>query len=161
MSGSPPGQPEWLSLADEERVWLRVAPSRNLVLGALAVGFVLLMTMSVTVSAMSDLGTGRAVSLAVLLGIVALLVAAFLYVRRNDYVLTSERVCAGVGLGSKRARTVPLTDVRDVTVEQATWQQLLNLGTLRFVTDEGVLAFALVENPAHLHQRALQVVDVA
>jgi uncharacterized membrane protein YdbT with pleckstrin-like domain len=160
MSGSPPEQPAWLTLTDGERVWLRTAPSRNLVLAALAVGFVLLLTMSVAVSAMGDLATGRAVSLTVLLAIVALLLAAFLYIRRNDYVLTSERACAGVGLGSKRTRAVALADVQDVTVEQSGWQQLVNLGTLRFVTAGEDLRFALVENPAHLHQRALQFVDV-
>lgn len=160
MSGSPPEPPEWLSLADGERVWLRVSPSRNLVLAALAAGFVSLLAMSVAVSAMNDIGTGRAVSLTVLLGIVGLLLAAFLYTRRNAYVLTSERICAGVGLGSKRTRTVALEDVHDVTVEQSTWQRLVNLGTLRFATDDGDLTFALVENPAHLHQQALQFVDI-
>lgn len=158
MSGAPPGPPEWLSVSDGERVWLRVSPSRNLVLVALTVGFVLLLMMSVTVSAMGDLGTGRAVSLTVLLFIVALLVGAFLYIRHREYVLTSERVCAGVGLITKRTRAVDLGEVEEVTVEQSTWQQLVNLGTLRFASGEGDVAFELVENPARLHQQALQFV---
>lgn len=160
MSGSAPTPPEWLALDDGERVWLRASPSRNLVLAALATGFVALLAMSVAVSAMDDPGTGRAVSLAVLLSIVGLLLAAFLHIRRNEYVLTSERACAGTGLRSKRVRSVALADVRDVTVERSTWQQLVNVGTLRFVADEGDLRFALVEHPAHIHRRALQVVDL-
>lgn len=161
MSGSTPSPPEWLPLNDGERVWLRASPSRNLVLAALAAGFVLLLAMSMVVSAMNDLGTGRAVSLAVLLVIVGLLVAAFLVTRRNEYVLTSDRVCAGIGLGSKRVTWVDTEEVRDVTVEQSRWQQLVNVGTLRFVADSGDLTFALVESPVHLQQQALQFVDVA
>lgn len=157
MRGSTQNPPEWLTLDDGERVEIRVSPSRNLVLASLTVGFVLLLAMSVAVSTMTDLGTGRALSLAVLLFIVGLLVATFLVTRRNEYVLTSERVCAGIGLGSKRVVSVYLENVRDVSVEQSSWHQLLNIGTVRFVTESDELAFALVENPMYLHQQALQV----
>lgn len=160
MSGSTPGPPEWLALDDGERVWLRASPSRNLVLAALAAGFVLLLAMSVAVSAMNDLGTGRAVSFTVLLFIVGLLLAAFLLIRRNEYVVTNERVCVGIGFGSKRTTSVAIEDVRDVTVEQSGWQQLVSVGTLRFVADDGDLAFTLVENPSRLYQQVLQVVEV-
>lgn len=160
MNDSAPRPPEWLPLEDGEQVWLRVSPSRNLVLAALVVGFALLLVMSVTVSATNDLDTGRAVSFTVLVIIVGLLLAASLVSRRNEYVLTSERACAGVGLGSKHVTTVDLEVVRDVTVEQSTWQQLANVGTLRFVADGGDLTFSLVENPSGLHQRVLQFVEV-
>lgn len=160
MSGSTPSPPTWLDLDDGERVWMRVTPSRNLVLAALTVGFVLLLVMSVAVSAMSDLGTGRAVSLTVLLVIVGLLVVAFLLTKRSEYVLTSHRVCAGVGLGSKRVVAVDLHDVRDVTVEQSTWQRLASVGTLRFVADGDDLRFTLVGNPTYLQQRAFELVDL-
>lgn len=160
MSGSTPTPPAWLDLDDGERVWMRVSPSRNLVLAALTVGFVLLLVMSVAVSAMSDLGTGRAVSLTVLLVIVGLLVVAFILTKRNEYVLTSERVCAGVGLGSKRVASVDLHDVRDVTVEQSAWQRLASVGTLRFVADGDDLRFTLVGNPTYLQQQAFEVVDL-
>lgn len=160
MNDPTPSPPEWLTLDDGERVWLRASPSRNLVLAALTAGFVLLLVMSVSVSAMNDPGTGRAVSLAVLLLIVGLLVTAYLLIQRNEYVLTSERVCAGVGLRSKRVTAVDLEDVHDVTVEQSSWQRLMNVGSLRFVVDGKDLTFALIENPAYLHQQALQFVDI-
>lgn len=160
MSVSASGPPEWLALEDGEQVWLWESPSRNLVLVALAAGFALLLAMSVVVSTMADVGTGRAVSLTVLLVIVGLLVAAFLVIKRSEYVLTSDRICTGVGLRSKRVTTVDLADVRDVTVEQSTWQNVVNVGTLRFVTDGDDLTFTMVRDPSVLHQQALQLVDV-
>lgn len=160
MSGSTPGPPEWVSLTHDERVWLRVSPSRNLVLAALVAGSGLLLVMSVGVSAMHDLGTGRLVSFTVLLVIVGLLVAASLVTHRLEYVLTSERVCVGVGLRSKRTRFIDLENVQDVSVEQSWWHRLANVGTVRFVTAGGDLAFALVENPGDVQRQALQVVDL-
>lgn len=160
MSGSAPSPPEWVTLADGERVWLSVQPSRNLVLAALTVGFALLLAMSVAVSAMSDLSTGRAVSLTVLLLIVGLILAAFLVTRRREYVLTSDRVCAGVGFRNKRGESLAVEDVEDVVVDQTTWQQLANVGTLRFVGDGDELDWPLVGNPAYLQQQALQFVPL-
>lgn len=160
MNGAAPSPPEWVNLGDDERVWLRVRPSRNLVLVALTVGFALLLAMSVAVSAMSDLTTGRAVSLTVLLLIVGLILAAFLLTRRREYLLTSERVCAGIGFGNKRGESLAIEDVDDVVVEQSTWQQLANVGTLRFVGAGDELAWSLVGNPAYLQQQALQIVTL-
>lgn len=162
MSESTPRPPEWLSLAADEQVWLQASPSRNLVLGSLTLGFVLLIGMSILVSFFTDLATGRVVSFAVLMLILGLLAAAYLVIKSREYVLTSERVCAAAGLSSKRVSAVALDDVRDVTVEQSTWQQLLNMGTLRFVTDgeREAVEFALVENPVSVYQHALQVVDI-
>ncbi|WP_396611323.1 PH domain-containing protein [Haloferax sp. S1W] len=160
MGSSTLSPPAWLTLADSEQVWVRTAPSRNLVLAALATGFVLLLVMSVTVSAMDDLQTGRAVSFTVLLLIVGLLVVAFLITKRNEYVLTSDRVCTGVGLRSKRVTAVAVRDVQDVTVEQSTWQQLVNVGTVRFVAGGDDLRFSLVGNPVYLQQQVFQFVDI-
>lgn len=161
MSGPAPAPPEWLTLEDGERVLLRVSPSRNLILAALAVGFVLLLAMSVFVSTMTDLRTGRVVSLAVLLLIVGLLVAAFLHIRRNEYVLTDEGVYTGTGLASKRVASAGHDEVSDVTVEQSSWQQLANVGTLRFVVDGGDLTFGFVDRPTYLYQDALEIVEEA
>lgn len=159
MNDSTPSPPAWLALDGDERLWLRASPSRNLVLAALAVGFVLLLVMSVAVSAMNDLGTGRAVSLSVLLLIVGLLLAAFVATKRAEYVITSDRVCAAIGLRSKRVETVPVERVRAVTVEQSTWQRLANVGTLRFVGDGEELTFSLVGNPRFVQEKAFEIVD--
>lgn len=160
MGTSAPSPPEWVTLDSDERVWLRATPSSNLVLASLAVGFVLLIAMSVLVSFFTDLATGRVVSFAVLVLIVALLVAAYAVTKRREYVLTSERAYAGVGLTEKRVSSVELTDVREVTVEQSDWERVLNVGSLRFVTDgDSQVTFALVENPAHVYQQVRQFVD--
>lgn len=160
MSGPPLSPPDWLSLGENEQVWLRRSPSQNLVLAALVGGMALLLVMSVVVSVMRDLGTGRLVSFTVLLLIVGLLVAAFLIIRRYEYVVTSRRICSGRGLGSKQVTSVDLEEVTDVTVEQSGWQQLVNVGTIQFVTDDGGLAFAFMENPMHVHQQVLQFVEI-
>lgn len=163
MSESTPGPPEWLSLEADEQVWIQASPSANLVLASLAVGFGLLLGMSVLVGFFTDVATGRVVSFVVLLLILTLLAAAYFVMNRREYVLTSKRVYAGIGLSSKRVSSANLADVSDVTVEQSGWQQLLNMGTLRFVTDgeRESIEFALVENPAYVYQRVLQFVDVS
>lgn len=159
MGASGGRAPEWLSLAAGERVLLRAEPSKNLVLAALTAGFVLLLAMSVLVSALSDLRTGRAVSFAGLVAIVGLIVGAYLVVQRREYVLTDERVCVGVGLRDERVATVDLGDVEAVTVEQAVWHRPVDVGTLRFVTGDRDLAFSFVETPHRLHEQVLGVVD--
>lgn len=157
---STPDPPEGVPLARGEQVWLHATPSTNLVLAALGVGFAILVAMSVVVGFFLDIAAGRAVSLAGLVLIVSLLVAAYAVTRTREYLLTSERVCAVVGLTEKRVAAADLDDVRDVTVEQSRWQRLVNVGDVRFVTETGSVEFALVENPAHLRQRALQLVEV-
>lgn len=161
MSDTPPGPPDWLELEDGERVWLRTRPSRNLVLAALTVGFVLLIAMSVFVGALGDLATGRVVSFVVLALIVALLVAAFLLTHSRRYVLTSDRVVTATGFRSKRVESVPVDRVTDVTVEQSAWQRPVSVGTVRFdAGDDGTLRFGLVGHPATVYQRALRFVDL-
>lgn len=155
-----PSPPEWVTLAQGERVWLRAAPSTNLVLAALAVGFVILLVLSVVVGFVLGIAAGRAVSFAGLVLVVALLLAAAAVTRTRDYLLTSERVCAAVGVTDKRVTSADLDDVQAVTVEQSSWQGLVNVGDLRFVTEDGSVEFALVADPARLHRQALQFVDV-
>lgn len=159
MGGTGGRPPEWLSTATDERVLLRAEPSKNLVLAALTAGFVLLLAMSVLVSALSDLRTGRAVSFAGLVVIVGLIVGASLVVQRREYVLTDERACVGVGFRDERVASIDLADVEGVTVEQSVWQRLVNVGTLRFVGVDRDLAFSFVEEPLRVHARVLGAVD--
>lgn len=163
MGHSPPDPPRWVTLDSGEQVWLRATPSTNLVLGGLAVGFVLLIGMSILVGFFTDdLATGRAVSFGVLVLIVALLVAAYAVINTREYVLTNERAYSGVGLRNKRVSSVEFEHVRDVTVQQSRWQRPLRVGTLRFVTDDGsAIEFALVENPMDVHQQVLRIVEGA
>lgn len=159
MSAPTPSRPEWLTLEDDEQVWLRATPSTNLVLASLAVGFVLLLAMSVVVGFLADLATGRAMSFAVLVLIVALLGAAYVVIKRREYVLTSKRASIGVGLRSKRVSSVAIEDVRDVRVEQSGWQRWVDIGDLRFVADEGTVRFAFVDEPTDLYEYAVEFVE--
>jgi uncharacterized membrane protein YdbT with pleckstrin-like domain len=162
MSDSGPGSPEWVTLDADEHVRFVVSPSRNLVLASLAIGFSLLITMSVGVGLLSDLATGRIVSLATLVLIVALLIGAYALTGAYQYVLTSDRAVVGTGLWRKRADSVTLQAVTDVVVDQPIWQRLLSVGTVQLVTTTGAtVEFKFVESPAVLGQqiRRLAAVD--
>jgi membrane protein implicated in regulation of membrane protease activity len=149
-----------MTLHAGERVWLRATPSTNLVLASLAVGFVLLVAMSIVVGTLTDLATGQAVSFVILVLIVALLVAAYLVTERREYVLTSNRACVGTGLRSKWVSAIAIGNVRDVRVEQSRWQRWVDIGDLRFVTDDGTtVRFAHVDDPAALHEHAVEIVE--
>lgn len=152
--------PKWLDLRADEQVLLRAAPSSNLILASLITGVVLMLAMAVVVGFFTDISTGRQVSFAVLVGIVSLILGTFLVTKRREYVVTTKRVCTAVGLTNERVVECPLEGVRDVTVEQSDWQQLFNVGTLRFATEGGDdVRFALVENPTGMQGRLLQFVD--
>lgn len=158
---SPTEHPDWLDLDGDERVLVRARPSSNIVLASLIVGLILMFTMAVVVSFVTTHRTGRLLSLGVLLGIVGLLVLAFLVTRRREYVLTSHRVCSAVGFLEKEVTSVPVGRVCDVTVQQSWWQQLFQVGTLHFALDGGDgVSFQLVEDPSTLQQRVLQFVDL-
>ncbi len=162
MSDSGPGSPEWVTLDADEHVRFVVSPSRNLVLASLAIGFGLLITMSVGVGFLSNLAAGRIVSLATLVLIVALLVGAYALTEAYQYVLTSERAVVGAGLWRKRADSVALQAVTDVAVDQPTWQRVLNVGTVQLVTTTGaIIEFEFVERPNEVgqHIRRLAAVD--
>lgn len=161
MSPTTPGTPEWLTLDGDERVLVQTTPSSNLVLASLVVGMVAMFGMALVVSFLTTRQTGRLISLTVLLGIVGLLVAAFLVTRRREYVLTNQRVCMGVGFLDKEVTSVPVGRVGDVTIEQSWWQQLFQVGTLHFAAGRDGISFRFVENPASLQQRVLQFVDLS
>lgn len=160
MSGSTPRPPDWLSLETDEQVLLRASPSRNLLLATLVVGFVFLTGMSLLVSFYTDLATGRVAMFTVLLFILGTVAGVYIGIERREYVLTSDRVCVGVGLLSTRVSSVALDEVRNVTVEQSGWQQPLNVGSLRFATDDEAdeVSFALVDDPQTVYGQILHVV---
>jgi uncharacterized membrane protein YdbT with pleckstrin-like domain len=148
MSDRERHAPAWMTLDADEHVRFVVSPSRNLVLGSLGVGFMLLIAMSVGVGFFTDVTTGRMVSFATLVLIVGLLVGAYGLTETRQYVLTNDRAVVGVGLRTKRTSAVALDAVDAVEVVQPTWQQFLNVGTVRLVTTAGTsVAFELVERP--------------
>jgi uncharacterized membrane protein YdbT with pleckstrin-like domain len=159
MAG-PPASPEWLDLRPDERVVLQAAPSSNLVLVSLIAGVAMMLGMAVVVGFFTSVATGRRVSFVVLVGIVALIAGTFVLTKRREYVVTTARVCTAVGLTGERVTEYPIEHVRDVTVEQSGWQQLFNLGTLRFATDDEDVRFSLVENPTGLQGRILQFIEL-
>lgn len=157
MAGASP-TPDWLDLRPDEQMVLRAAPSSNLVLASLVFGVLLMLTMAVVVGFLTSLTTGRQVSFVVLVGIVSLIAGTFLITKRREYVVTTARVCTAVGLTDERVTERPLEAIHDVTVEQSGWQQLFNVGTLRFVTDSDELRFSLIEDPTGLQSRILQFI---
>lgn len=161
MAGHENSAPDWLEPRADEYVLLRASPSQNLVLASLIAGVLAMVGMAVVVGFFLGLRFGRPVSFAVLLLVVALIAGAFVVTKRREYVLTSQRVCAAVGLTEKRVTAYPLEGIRDVTIEQSGWQQLFNVGTIRFAAGDGDVSFRLVENPAALQRRVLQFVDLS
>lgn len=152
--------PDWLALRDSEQVLVRTAPSNNLVLGGLVVGFGLLLLMSLGVSFGTSLETGRAVSFVVLVAIVGILVTAYGVMVSREYVLTDERACVGRGVTDRRPASIDLADVREVDLTQPTWQELIALGTVRFVTRDGEnLTFRLIENPALVSRQGKRLAE--
>lgn len=161
MADPDDSAPDWLEPRADEHVLLRASPSQNLVLASLIAGVVAMVLMAVVVGFFLGIGVGRPVSFAVLLLVVALIAGAFVVTKRREYVLTSQRVCAAVGLTGKRVTSYPLEGIHDVTIEQSGWQQLFDVGTIRFSAGEGDVSFRLVENPAGLQRRILQFVDLS
>jgi uncharacterized membrane protein YdbT with pleckstrin-like domain len=140
--------PEWLTLAADERVQFALSPSSNLVLASLGVGITLLVAMSVGVGFVDSLATGRVVSFVTLVIIVMLLVGAYGLTEARQYVLTTDRAVVASGLRARRTTSVELAAVDDVQVVQTSWQQLLNVGTVRIRTTRGItVELKLVENP--------------
>lgn len=156
-----PSSPAWLDLEDDEYVVLRSAPSANLVLAALLIGVGLLLAMGIVVGFFTNRATGRTVSFTVLILIVALIAGAFLLTKRREYVVTDRRAFATVGFLDREVSACPLVDVTDLAVEQSTWQQLFNVGTLRFEAEGGGVAFRFLENPNVVQSRLLGLVDLS
>lgn len=149
------GTPGWLTLSPGETVRLRAGPSQNLLLAGIGAGMTLLLVVSVVVAAVGDVGTGRALSFAVVVLVVVILAGTYALVHRWEYAVTSERVCVATGLLSREPRTVPLDDVAEVRVDQSRWQRLVSVGDLVFDAGEGTLRFALVGNPRRAQEQVL------
>jgi len=156
----PPPSPSWLELADEEYVLLRTTPSSNLVLAAVLLGLSVMMAMAVVVGFLTTPAVGRPVSFVVLIMIIGAIAGTFLLTKRREYVVTDRRALAAVGFLDREVSSCPLSEVRDLAVEQSTWQQLFDVGTLRFeAADDGVV-FRSLENPTGVQSRLLGRVDL-
>lgn len=154
--------PEWLDLRGDEHVLLRATPSQNVLLASLIAGVVLMLAMAVVVGFLTGIQTGRRLSFIVLIFIVGLIAGSFLVTKRHEYVVTNQRLCSAEGITDKHVTHVPLTGVTDVTIQQSWWQQLFNVGSVRFdvVDSDEAASFGLVENPAEFQRQVLQVVDL-
>lgn len=136
----------------------RANPSANLLLAIIVAGFVGLVVGSVAFATAGNPELGFRVSLLLVAILMIGIGVGFLAIRGREYVLTTERVCRGVGPTSKRVSTVDLDRVEDVVLEQPTWQRWLGVGTIRFETDDGdTLTFYLVDNPQVVYDQALSL----
>lgn len=58
--------------------------------------------------------------------------------------------------------SLTLDEVSDVAVDQSGWQGWLNLGNLRFITDNGhAIKFAFLGNPELAYERSLESLEAA
>lgn len=155
------GTPEWLTLDRDERVWVRARPSKNLLLLVVAVGTALFLALGIVGILFSiDVDIGRTVSLVVMILLLVLTAGVFLLTRAREFAVTSHRVCAAAGLGSKEVTTIELDEVTDVDIRQTGWQSLVRVGDLRFVDGDGeALRFTSVEQPNRVHERVLEAVE--
>lgn len=161
---SAPGQlgpPYWLTLENDESVRVRARPSKNLLLATFAIGTVLLLGVGILAIFMDiDIMTGRLLTVVVLTVIMVMTGGVYLVTRRHEYVVTNRRICEGTGLTSKQVSAVDLDEVNDVDVQQSGWQGWLNIGTMRFVTDDGhTVRFALIENPQWVYERTVESLE--
>lgn len=153
------GTPEWLTLGREETVYLRAGPSKNLLLAGTGAGTALLVTVAAIVGALGDIATGRILSFAGLVVVLAILGGIYLFVRQWEYAVTSHRVCVASGVRSRETTTVRLADVESVTLEQSRWQRLVNVGDLLFVTGERTVRFSSIEDPRRVHEQVVARVE--
>lgn len=157
------GTPEWLTLERDERVLVWARPSKNLLLLTFVAGTVLFVALGVVgILFTVDVDTARTVTLALLLLLFVATAGVYLLTGYREYAVTSHRVCTATGLGSKEVSTVETGAVRDVVVEQAGWQSLVNVGDLRFDVDGGpAVQFTAVEKPGRVHERVLAAIESA
>lgn len=152
--------PAWIPLEDDERVTLRAAPSRKLLLAAFAAAFVLLVGLSILVGLVDDIGAGRRLSWITVVLTVGTILYADYTVRRREYVVTDRRAAVGVGLRSKDVDEIALDAVKDVVVERATWQEWFGTGNVRLEASAGgALTFAFVERPHAVIERVLPLLE--
>lgn len=157
--GRAPAAPDWLTLASGESVVLRTAPSKNLLLVGLAVGMLLLVGISVLVSAIGDIIAGRIISFAGLLVFGGILGGIYVLVHRWEYVLTTERVCVTRSIRDRSQDEVRLDAVGEVSMGQSWWQQVVDVGDLHFAADGKTLTFNSIENPRAIYEEALTLVE--
>lgn len=151
------GTPRWLTLDRDERVWLRVRPSKNLLLVTFAVGTLLLLgvgALALTVDV--PVRIARLLSAAVLVVVFLLTAVVYLLTRRHEYAVSNRRVYAAVGLTSTEVEQVDLSRVTDVTVVRPGWQRRLNLGEVRLSNDgEPLVRLRYVEHPEWIRDQLL------
>lgn len=157
--GPPPSTPDWLSLASGESVVFRAGPSKNLLLVGLAVGMLILVGVSVLVSAIGDIIAGRVISFAGLLVFGGILGGIYLLVHRWEYVVTSERVCVTRSIGDQTQDEVRLDDVGDISMDQSWWQQVVDVGDLHFAAGGQTLTFDSIEHPRVVYEEVLTLVE--
>lgn len=147
--------PTWLTLDRDERVLLRSSPSTNLLMAGVVGGFFLITLGSFPFIALGAVDAGRRTTFALTGLVVVVVLWIFLQIKRREYAVTNKRVSVATGLRTREVRSVDVADVTDVSLEQGRWQRWLSVGTLRFVTADDALDFALVGSPHFVYERAL------
>lgn len=144
-----------MSLDTDERLLVRVRPSKNLLLVTFAVGTVLLIGVGVlAVVFRIPIPAARLLSVAVLVFVSVSTATVYLLSRRLEYAVTTHRACRAVGVTSKEVVSVALADVTDVTVVQSGWQRWLGVGEVRLAGGAGeLLRFRFVEHPEWIHEQ--------
>lgn len=155
------GTPTWLTLDRDERVWLRVHPSKNVLLVTFGVGTLLLLgvgavalTFDVPVPAARLLSTVVLVFVFVLTGVVYLLTRWF------EYAVSTHRAYRAAGFTSKAVDAMALSEVDDVHVLQSGWQRRLNVGEVRLEADGEVsFRFRYVEHPEWIREQIAETIE--
>lgn len=155
--------PGWLTLDTDERVWLRVHPSKNVLLVTFVFGTLLLFAVGALALAFDiAVSTARLLSAVVIAVIFLLTAAVYLLTRRLEYALSSHRAYRAVGLVSKDVDSVDLTDVTDVGVVQSGWQRRLDVGEVRLETESGTpFRFRYVEHPEWVQEQVAERIENA
>lgn len=153
--------PDWLTLEKDERVMLRVQPSKNVLLLTFGIGTSLLLGVGV-LALVADVAvsTARFLSTAVLVFIFVLTGVVFLLTRQREYVVSTVKAYEGVGFRSKEIDAVDLDRITDVDVAQSGWQRRLNVGDVRLTGERGeLLRFRYVEHPAWICERVTDAIN--
>lgn len=162
MAHDGPGDalaPDWTTLASDEDVLVRTAPSKDMVLSAFGLAAVVVLVGSVVLASASiDPRVGRVGSLAMLCA-AAPIAGAFLRTRRREYVVTIDRVYVRVGLWRPVVTELPLEAVEEVTYYRSGWGRVASVGTVRFHGAARTVSFTGVENPHRLYERSVRAVS--
>lgn len=155
------GTPDWLTLDRDERVLLRMQPSKNVLLLTFGVGTAMLLGVGV-LALVADVAvpTARLLSTAILVFIFVLTAVVYLLTRRREYVVTTASAYEAVGFRSKNVEGVDLGQATDVMVVQSGWQRRLNVGEVRLIDDSGEqLRLRYVEHPAWIRERITDAIE--